>query len=154
VSEPGSHRAGQRRSRLLALQRTLLRLGGLVEMLAFASAVIPRSWMAAAHEWLGMGPFPDAAVVVFMIRQSSFFYGVHGLLLWFLASDVERFQPVVRFVGWAFLSFAPAFFLIDWSSGVPLWWTICDPLACGLFGGAILATDRAIARAERSKVES
>jgi hypothetical protein len=94
-----------------------------------------------------MGPFPDAAVVDFMIRQSSFFYGVHGLLLWFLARDVERFQPVVRFIGWAFLSFAPAFFLIDWTSGVPLWWTICDPVACGVYGAALLWTDRAIARA-------
>ena len=68
----------------------LLRLSGLVEILAFISVVMPRSWMEMSHEWLGMGTMPDGALLMFMIRQASYAYGMHGVSLWVLASDVVR----------------------------------------------------------------
>lgn len=128
----------RRRERWIAVQTWLLRLGGTVEALSFVSLVMPREWMEVSHRWLGMGEMPSGTVVDFMIRQSSLFYGMHGILLWVLSRDVVRHQPVVRFLGWTFLLFGPAFFLIDWTTGTPLWWTICDPLACGLYGAALL----------------
>jgi hypothetical protein len=140
-----------RRRRLVRAQKRLLQIGGTIEAFAFVAAVMPRTWMEAAHVWLGMGTMPEGAVVDFMIRQSSFFYGMHGLLLWVLATDVERFQPVVRFVGWMFLAFGPAFFVIDSGTGTPLWWTVCDPLACGLYGAAILWVDRALSSSARPR---
>jgi hypothetical protein len=32
---------------------------------------------------------------MFMIRQASFTYGMHGISLWVLASDVARFRTLV-----------------------------------------------------------
>jgi hypothetical protein len=125
-------------------QSLLLRVGACIEMLAFPWAVAPRAWMEASHEWLGMGTMPSGAVVDFTIRQSAFFYGMHGVLLWWLAGDVVRFQPIVRLIGWTYLIFGPVFFLIDWTTGTPLWWTWCDPLATGAFGALILVFDRRI----------
>ena len=81
-------------------------------------------------------------VVEFMIRQSAFFYGMHGVLIWCLATDVIKYRPLVRLIGWTYLLFGPVFGAINWQAGTPLWWTICDPLVIGLFGILILVLDR------------
>ena len=78
------------RRRLLAW---VLRLVGTVQLFAFGAVVMPRSWMEAGHAWLGLGDMPRGAVVDFMIRQASFAYGLQGVALWVLASDVLRYRP-------------------------------------------------------------
>ena len=120
----------------------LLRLGACVEMLAFPWVIAPRAWMELSHDWLGMGEMPTGTVVDFTIRQSSFFYGMHGLLLCWLSRDVVRYRPLVRLIGVTFLLFGPAFFLIDWCTGTPLWWTLCDPLVTAAFGTLVLMAER------------
>jgi len=122
--------------------KSLLRLAGIVEMLAFIAVVMPRSWMEVSHEWLGMGEMPGGPLIMFMIRQASYSYGMHGVSLWILSLDVNRFRPLVVFNGIAFLLAAPVFFAIDYSSGVPLWWMVTDPLSCGVFGAGILWLSR------------
>jgi len=116
----------------------LLRLTGTVEAFAFVSVVMPRSWMEMSHEWLGMGAMPVVPVLDFMIRQASYTYGIHGLLLWVLSFDVERFKPLITFTGIAYLIAAPVFFLIDYTAGMPFWWAVADPIGCGLCGAALL----------------
>ncbi len=120
------------------LQSWLLRLVGAVEMLAFISVVMPRSWMESSHAWLGLGEMPAGAITMFMIRQASYTYGMHGISLWVLASDVKRFRPLVLLNGISFLLAAPVFFLIDYTAGLPLWWTVADTLGCGFIGAALL----------------
>jgi hypothetical protein len=120
------------------MQAWLLRLAGAVEMLAFAAVVMPRSWMEASHAWLGMGEMPGGPLLMFMIRQASYAYGMHGVGLWLIATDVRRFRPLVILNGVAFLLAAPVFYLIDTTAGVPWWWTVIDVLGCGFFGGALL----------------
>lgn len=117
----------------------LLRLAGAVEILAFIAVVMPRSWMEISHAGLGLGQMPDGPVLMFMIRQASYTYGVHGLSLWLIASDVKRFHPFVVFNAIAFLLAAPVFLLIDLTSGMPWWWAAGDPVSCGLFGAALLS---------------
>ncbi|MCA9054063.1 MAG: hypothetical protein KDA75_09515 [Planctomycetaceae bacterium] len=120
----------------------LLRLGACVEMLAFPWVIAPRDWMELSHLWLGMGEMPAGTVVDFTIRQSSFFYGMHGVLMWWLSHDVLRFRPLVRLIGYTFLLFGPVFLIIDWSTGTPLWWTLCDPAVTAIFGGLVLMAER------------
>jgi hypothetical protein len=122
-------------------QAWLLRVGGATEILAFVAVVMPRSWMATAHAWLGLGEMPRGPVLIFLARQASFVYGMHGILLWIIASDVTRFRPLVVFTGISFLIAAPVFFIIDYTAGMPLWWTIGDSFGCGFFGAAILLLD-------------
>lgn len=116
----------------------LLRLVGTIELLAFVAVVMPRSWMEVSHAWLGLGEMTGGAVTMFMIRQASYTYGMHGISLWILASDVQRFRPLVILNGISFLLAAPVFFLIDYTSGLPLWWTLADAFGCGFFGAALL----------------
>ena len=106
------------------LQAWLLRLAGATEILAFFAVVMPRAWMEASHAWLGLGEMPGGPIIMFMIRQASYSYGMHGISLWVLATDVKRFRPLVLLNGVAFLLAAPVFFVIDYTSGMPLWWTL------------------------------
>jgi len=59
------------------LQAWLLRVAGAVEILAFFAVVMPRSWMEVSHSWLGLGNMPGGPIIMFMIRQSSYTYGMH-----------------------------------------------------------------------------
>lgn len=120
----------------------LLRLAGSIEILAFIAVVMPRSWMETAHAWLGMGDMPGGPLIMFMIRQASYTYGMHGISLWVIASNVERFRLLVLLNGIAFLVAGPVFFLIDYTSGMPLWWTLGDTLSCAFFGAALLWLSR------------
>ena len=115
-------------------------------MLAFIAVAMPRSWMEVSHLWLGLGEMPEGPLIMFMIRQASYTYGMHGVSLWVLASDVDRFRPLVTLNGVSFLLAALVFFLIDYTSGVPLWWTAADTLACALFGAAVLWLGRGSGR--------
>lgn len=120
----------------------LLRLVGTLEILAFIAVVMPRAWMDVSHAWLGLGEMPGGPIIMFMIRQASYAYGMHGISLWILATDVDRFRPLVIFNGISFLLAAPVFFLIDHTSGMPLWWTLGDTIACAFFGVALLWLSR------------
>ena len=125
------------------LQSWLLRIAGTVEILAFVAVVMPRSWMEASHVRLGMGEMPSGPLIMFMIRQASYVYGMHGISLWVLASDVTRLRPLIILNGISFLLAAPVFFVIDHTAGMPLYWTIMDTLGCGFFGAALLWLNRA-----------
>ena len=120
----------------------LLRIAGAVEMLAFIAVVMPRAWMETSHFWLGLGVMPGGPIIMFMIRQASYTYSMHGISLWVIAADVERFRPLVILNGIAFVIAAPVFFLIDYSAGMPWWWTLGDTSGCGVFGAAVLWLSR------------
>lgn len=127
-------------SRLLLVW--LLRLVGVTEILAFFAVVMPRSWMEISHTWLGMGVMPDGPLIMFMIRQASYAYGMHGVSLLVLASDVVRFRKLLVLNGISFLLAGPIFFWIDYTTGMPWWWTVVDSLGCGFTGAAILLLSR------------
>jgi hypothetical protein len=124
------------------LQVWLLRLTGVTEILAFIAVVMPRSWMEVSHEWLGLGEMPSGPIIMFMIRQASYAYGMHGLSLFILASNINRFRPLIIFNGISFLLAGFVFFLIDYTYGMPMWWTLIDSLGCGFFGAAVLWLNR------------
>jgi len=120
------------------IQKVLLRLAGAFEILAFIAVVMPRSWMEISHEWLGLGVMPHGSVLMFLIRQASYTYGMHGISLWVLTMDVKRFRPLIILNGIAYLLAGPVFWVIDYTTGMPLWWAIEDSLGCGLLGAALL----------------
>ena len=120
------------------IQKVLLRLAGAVEILAFIAVVMPRSWMEISHEWLGLGQMPHGPVLMFLIRQASYTYGMHGISLWVLAMDVKRFRPLIILNGISYLLAAAVFSAIDYTTGMPLWWTISDGVGCGVLGAALL----------------
>ena len=129
-------------------QKVLLRLTGAFEILAFIAVVMPRTWMEISHEWLGLGQMPHGPVLMFLIRQASYTYGMHGISLWVLALDVKRFRPLIILNGIAYLLAAPVFSVIDYTAGMPLWWMIGDGIGCGILGGALLWCSLSSSRVE------
>ena len=49
----------------------LLQAFGAVTAIALVPFVMPRSWMATVHEWLGMGVLPDKPVVEYLAPPTS-----------------------------------------------------------------------------------
>src|SRR5437899_466904 len=113
--------------RLLA---ALLRLEGTIEMLAFVAVVMPHAWMAATHRWLGLGELPTFPLLDYMIRSVSLLYGLHGVLLWLLATDVARFRMLIIYTAASYVLDAAAFAAIVLANNMP-WW--CSFIEVGYF---------------------
>src|ERR671927_409654 len=84
---------------LVILFRYLLGIGSLF---ALIPVLMPVSWMAATHRWLGLGEMPTGPIVEYLARSLSAFYALVGALCLVVASDLDRYRPLVRFLGLAF----------------------------------------------------
>jgi hypothetical protein len=104
----------------------LLRLSGVVLLLAFGAMLLPADWMAASHRWLGMGEFPDVPLTYYLVRSVSALYGFHGVLVLLVAGDPVRFQRIVRYLGGMDIVFGLMMVSIDLHAGMPAMWTMCE----------------------------
>jgi hypothetical protein len=120
-----------------ALQ-TLLRIIGGVSALAIVPVFMPRACMAACHEWLGLGPFPEGPIVEYLARSTSMFYAVWGCILWGLARDVRRYVRMVMAAGAAMAGCGVVLFVIDLRGGLPAWWIALEGPWVVLMGAVIL----------------
>src|SRR5262249_40364885 len=81
----------------------LLRFVGVTALFALVAVFMPFSWMVATHRWLGLGEMPTGPVVEYLAHSLSAFYAIMmGALCLVLATDLERYRPLVRFLGVAF----------------------------------------------------
>ena len=77
--------------------RVVMIVEGLLMALAIVPAVMPLSWIEATHRFLGMGRFPNGFLPEYLARMTSAMYAMMGAILLFLAWDVRRFAPVIKF---------------------------------------------------------
>jgi hypothetical protein len=93
--------------------------------------------MAAVHRRLGLGEMPTDPVVEYLARSLSAFYALFGAILLVAASDIERYRPLIRFLGVAVVLMSAVFLGIDLAAGMPWWWTAFEgPPGLGM--GALL----------------
>jgi hypothetical protein len=104
----------------------LLRLLGVTALFGLLAVVLPESWMAATHRWLGLGEMPTAPVVEYLARSLSAFYALLGALCLVMASDLDRYRPLVRFFGVAFALLGIVVTGVDLVAGMPWWWTAME----------------------------
>src|SRR6478672_8865079 len=114
----------------------LLRLMGVGSLFALFAVVMPTSWMTATHRWLGLGEMPTAPVVEYLARSISAFYALLGALCLVMAADLERYRPLVRFLGAAQAVMGVAFLGVDLAAGMPWWWSASEGPA-GIGVGAL-----------------
>src|SRR5262249_36745512 len=87
--------------------------------------------------WLGLGEMPAAPVVEYLARSVSAIDALLGALCLVMASDLERYRPLVRFFGAALALIGLVFTAIDVAAGMPWWWTVFEgPL--GVSVGALI----------------
>ncbi len=95
-------------------------------LFALVAVVMPFSWMAAVHRWLGLGEMPAGPIVEYLARWLSTFYALLGAIFLVMASDLERYRPLVRFLGVAFTLMSVVALGIDLSAGMPWWWSAIE----------------------------
>jgi len=102
----------------------LLRLSGVVMLMALGAVVMPYAWMNIIHQQQGLGELPHIPIVGYLTRSISALYALHGALLVFVASDLSRYLPIVRFLALAGAAFGAMMLVIDWAVEMPLLWII------------------------------
>jgi hypothetical protein len=125
----------------------LLRLVGVGSLFALIPVLMPMSWMVATHRWLGLGEMPTDPVVEYLARDLSAFYALLGALLLVMASDVERYRPLVRFFALAFILLSIVFTGVDLAAGMPWWWSASEGPGGVVFGALLLVMARPVHRA-------
>ena len=112
----------------------LLRFLGLSGLFALVAVFMPLSWMGAMHRWLGLGEMPTGPVVEYLARSVSIFYTLFGALCLVVASDMERYRPLVRFLGVAFALMSVVLLGVDLVAGMPWWWSASEGPGGVMFG--------------------
>ena len=120
----------------------LLRLVGVPALFALVAVFMPSSWMAATHRWLGLGEMPTGPVVEYLARSLSAFYAVMGALCLVVAADLERYRPLVRFLGLAFALMSLVLLGVDLAAGMPWWWTASEGPGGVVFGALLFVLAR------------
>ena len=121
----------------------VLRFFGVVTLLAIFAVFMPTSWMASTHRWLGLGELPAAPIVENLARSVSTFYAIFGAICLALAADVERYRPLIRFLGILVTLFGMILIGTDLSAGLPLWWTASEGLSTLVLGVLMFVLSRA-----------
>jgi hypothetical protein len=101
----------------------LLRVFGVGSLFALVAVFMPLSCMVSTHRWLGLGEMPTTPIVGYLARWLSTFYAFFGALCLLLAADLERYRPLVRFLGIALVLMGILATAIDLMSEMPWWWT-------------------------------
>jgi hypothetical protein len=104
------------------LSALLCILGG-GALFAVVAVFMPMSWMVAIHRWLGLGEMPTDPIVEYLARSVSAFYVFIGALCLVVASDLERYLPLARFLGLGFFVTGVVFTGVDVVTGMPWWWS-------------------------------
>ena len=120
----------------------LLRFVGVGALFALVAVVMPLSWMAATHRWLGLGEMPTGPVVEYLARSLSAFYAMVGALCLVLTTDLERYQPLVRFLGVAFALMCVVLLGVDLAAGMPWWWSASEGPGGVVFGALLFVLAR------------
>ena len=120
----------------------LLRFVGVGALFALVAVVMPSSWMAATHRWLGLGEMPTGPVVEYLARSLSAFYAVMGALCLVVAADLERDRPLVRFLGLAFALMSLVLLGVDVAAGMPWWWSASEGPGGVMFGALLFVLAR------------
>src|SRR5262245_29117573 len=120
----------------------LLRFVGVGALFALVAVFMPFSWMVATHRWLGLGEMPTGPVVEYLARSLSAFYAVMGALCLVLATDLERYRPVVRFLGVALALVGLVLLGVDLAAGMPWWWSASEGPGGVVFGALLFLLAR------------
>ena len=124
---------------LVILFRYLLGIGSLFALVA---VFMPMSWMAATHRWLGLGEMPTGPIVEYLARSLSAFYALVGALCLVMASDLDRYRPLVRFFGVCLALLGIVFTGVDLAAGMPWWWSASEGPGGVMFGALLFVLAR------------
>lgn len=101
----------------------ILRIYGVLALPALIFVVAPHDWMRAIHSWAELGVMPDTPVVWYLARSTSAFYAILGGLYLLASLDIDRYHPLVIYLGVATTVLGLVLFVVDSVEGMPASWT-------------------------------
>ncbi|MFH1924112.1 MAG: hypothetical protein ABIP48_30020 [Planctomycetota bacterium] len=123
--------------------KIFLRISGGVCLVAVVPFLMPRGWIVACHEWLGLGAFPAQPVAEYLARFTSALCAFYGGLLWALSADVRRFARVIRYQAVAMIVMSLTGLVLTIRSGMPVYWAVGDATGACTIGVVSLVLLRA-----------
>jgi len=120
------------------LLKLVLQGFGVFCCLAVVPLLMPTSWMAACHEWLGMGDFPEMPVAEYLARMTSGLCAFLGVLALLLSSDIHRHAATIRLLAISIGLLEVINLLYGLPSGMPAWWLWADAIGAGGFAVAVI----------------
>ena len=126
--------------------RILLRALGVIVLCAVPAIFMPTAWMAAIHEWLGLGAMPEGPLVEYLTRSLSAMYAIQGPLFLLVASDLRRYRGVVTYLGAVNVALGLAMVWVDHLAGMPAFWSWGEGPPTVVIGAAILWLVRSVPR--------
>ncbi len=117
----------------------VLRVVGLLELVALAAVFFPTPWMEAIHAAAGLGAFPHAVLTQYLARSLSLMYAFHGALVLYLSFQVREHLAVVRVLGWLTMLAGAGMLCLDIWAGMPWLWTLAEGPSIVAIGVAMAA---------------
>jgi len=103
--------------------KLVLQINGWIMASAVFAVFLSHDQMAAIHQWLGLGKFPDAKIVDYLARSLSGFYTIVGVLYIALARDIHAYASIITLAAWASICFGLGSIIINLQLDFPFWWT-------------------------------
>lgn len=116
-----------------------LRFDGLVLCCAVFAIALSDARMSEMHQGMGMGPLPEGALVSYLTRTVSGLYFLRGALVLLCSTDVLRYLPIVKLLGWGNLAFGVFVLVLDLRLGMPAFWTWMEGPSVIAIGAVLLA---------------
>ncbi len=117
----------------------LMRLAAVSVFFSGISFFLPSPLINSFLVWCGLPQMPDAPLMRYILHGAGYLQVAYGIVVWVVARDVVRHQPVVIAFIVIFLMGAPAFYWIDAAAGLPWYWCSLDAGCCFLGGSIPLA---------------
>ncbi len=122
--------------------KLILQINGGVMATALVAVFMSHDQMAAIHQWLGLGKFPEGIIVDYLARSLSAFYAIMGVLYIVLARDIRAYATIITFVAWASICFGVVTIIIDLQLDFPAWWTWGEGPFIIMYGTVVLWLQR------------
>ena len=125
-------------SRKLVYVAWVLRVVGVLAMLAIVAVFMPLSWMASVHESIGMGKMPEGPIVEYLARSLSALYALLGCWIFYLSGRVPEQLGFVRLFGCLLAVFGVVLGWVGLQSSMPVTWVLLEGPPAILLGLWIL----------------
>lgn len=122
--------------------KAILVVSGLFLIVAFAATLLPVSSMAKAHEWLGLGEFPDRPITAYLARSTSLLYGVHGVMMFYTGLTIQQHWRFIPVFGWLHVLTGASVFLFDLFAPMPMYWLILEGPPVAMLGVLLVVLAR------------
>ncbi len=104
----------------------VLRVSGVLMLLALVAVVLPQDAMNASNRALFGEDLPDSHLVRYLTRSVSLLYAAQGAITLYLSFHVRRYLSLLVVQAWVAAVFGMSMLLLDLRIGMPTFWVLIE----------------------------